>query len=167
MRHFNKLALPRRKVIILGAVACLPVIGHAATPPKCTFGIAHSTDTRYCVSVNVHNGYITVIPDSGRMQIKPGFASGTINQTEIEDQLASYLQSILSRRKLWQFAQKPGVPPPEADQLEGSTLTEAVTELQKLWPKCPDCDHLLTNAIAALPNLCPKSDPDDRGCGLI
>lgn len=88
-------------------VLCAPVSGSCAEPPPCHFPLGTPRETRYCVSVNVKNGFITVLPSSGKLRIGPGFSSAPLDQEklkQLKQELASYLQMILNRRKLYEFA---------------------------------------------------------------
>lgn len=178
MRHFHNLIGPRSAIHLLWVVFCA-MPGYAATPPPCHF-LLKSDATQYCVSVKVENGFITLIPGTGKIKIEPGFASGRLVESEILEQLASYLQMILDRRRLYEFAQdtvsnaadgnpnqpRLSEPPADAKQLSADSLLDAITNLKKLWPECPDCDNLPDKAIKRLPDLCPASSGGETGCGL-
>ena len=160
----------RRSVCVVSwMILWVPMLGNCAASPACHFPLGHPTSARYCVSVDVQNGLITVIPDSGQLQ---GFSSQPVDQVEIKQELASYLQMILNRRKLYQFAQmiKPSAPaPPDAaaaGQVSGDTIVKAINNLKTIWPQYPAYDSLPGDIIARLPNLGPESDPNCSDCGL-
>jgi hypothetical protein len=160
------------RLFLFWVILCSPAVGNCAAPPPCHFPLGKPTSTKYCVSVNVQNGFITVIPDSGKLQIGPGFSPQPVDQEEVKQELASYLQGILNRRKLYEFAQmiKPSAPaPPDAaaaGQVSGDTIVKAINNLKTIWPQYPAYDSLPQDIIARLPNLGPESDPGCSDCGL-
>ena len=149
------MAFPVARGLFLFGILVLPNLASADEPPPCHFAIVVRT-TRFCASVRVSHGYLTLLPATGKLKIANGFSTSKPDENAIKQKLASYAQRILNRRKLYTFGLpqiSTSSPPPDfVVNLEAGTVTEAISKL-KQWKDCRDCDNVVNRAVAALPFL--------------